>query len=138
MEKEAIIKSRIVKEESEFKKNLLHILKGSIFAIILSALLLLIFALLLTHTNVSENTIVPVVLSITGISILIGSSMSSIKIKKHGLINGGTVGLIYVFILYLASSICFTGFSLTINSFIMLVVGIITGILGGIIGVNLK
>ncbi|MBR1802946.1 MAG: TIGR04086 family membrane protein [Clostridia bacterium] len=138
MNKEATVKNTVTKEESEFKKNLFRILKGSIFAIVLSVVLLLIFALLLTHTNLSENTITPVILTITGISILVGSSISSMKIKKNGLMNGGTVGLIYILVLYLASSLCFTGFSLTTNSLIMLVIGVVTGILGGIIGVNLK
>ena len=66
-----------------------------------------------------------------------GSTISSRKIKKNGLISGGAIGLIYILFLYLASSICFAGFSFSIYSLIMLVVGIITGIIGGIIGVNI-
>ena len=78
----------------------------------------------------------PVILVVTGVSILIGSMISTRKIRKNGLLNGGMVGLIYIIILYLISSLFLAGFSLTFNSFIMLVVGIITGMIGGIIGVN--
>lgn len=134
---EKAIKSNIVTEESEIKKKIVSILKGSAISIILSIILLTIFALLLTYTTLSESTIVPVVLTITGISILAGSTISSRKIKKNGLICGGAIGLIYILFLYLASSICFAGFSFSIYSLIMLVVGIITGIIGGIIGVNI-
>ena len=138
MAKEMVVKNTVTKEENEVTKNLLRIVKGSVLAMIVSIIFLFIFALLLTYTSLSENTIFPVVLTITGVSILVGSSMSSMKIKKNGLINGGAVGLIYILILYLASSLCFTGFQITGNSLIMLLVGTLTGILGGIIGVNFK
>ena len=138
MEKENAIKANIITEEGELKKKILSIIKGCVFAIILSIILLTIFALLLTYTTLSESTITPVVLIITGISILAGSTISSRKIKKNGLIYGGIVGFIYFFILYLASSLCLTGFSVSANSFIMLAVGVIAGIIGGIIGVNLN
>lgn len=137
MEKESILKANITTEESEIKKKVMAIIKGCLFAMILSIILLTIYALLLANTAISENTMMPVVLTITGISILIGGTVSSRKMKKNGLIYGGIVGLVYVLTLYLASSISMVGFSLSANSFIMLGVGVITGIIGGIIGVNL-
>ena len=129
-------KDNIITEESELKKNSVRIIKGSIFAIITSAILLLIFAVLLCYTNLSESTMLPVILVITGISILIGSMMSTRKIRKNGILNGGMVGFIYIIVLYFVSSLFLAGFSLTFNSFIMLIVGIVTGMIGGIIGVN--
>ena len=129
-------KDNIITEESEFKKNAIRIIKGSIFAIITSTVLLLIFALLLCYTSLSENTIFPVILVITGISILIGSMISTKRIRKNLILNGGMVGVIYIITLYLISSLFLAGFNLTFNSFIMLIIGIITGMIGGIIGVN--
>ena len=137
MERDNSIKTNIVTEENKIKKNLINIIKGFALAIIFSIIFLTIFAILLTYTTIPESTIMPVVLTITGISILAGSTISSRKIKKNGLISGGAIGLIYILFLYLASSICFAGFSFSIYSLIMLVVGIITGIIGGIIGVNI-
>ncbi len=127
----------ITTEESEVKKNIIRIIKGSVFAIILSIVFLLIYALVLTYTDISESTIIPVVTVIVGISILIGSMVSVRKIRKNGLLNGGIVGLIYVIALYITSSMCLVGFSITLNSLIVLIVGILTGMVGGIIGVNL-
>lgn len=138
MEKESILKANITTEESEMKKKIMAIVKGCLFAMILSIILLTIYALLLANTAISENTMMPVVLTITGISILIGGTISSRKMKKNGLIYGGIVGLVYVLTLYLASSISMVGFSLSVNSFMMLAVGVITGIIGGIIGVNMQ
>ena len=131
-------KDNIITEKSELRKNSVRIIKGSIFAIIISFILLLIFAMLLCYTNLSENTIKPVVLVITWTSILIGSMISTRKIRKNGLLNGSLVGFIYIIILYLVSSLFLAGFSLTFNSFIMLLVGIVTGIIGVIIVVNLN
>lgn len=124
--------------ESEFSKNIIRIVKGSITAIILTLILLLVFAMILTYTDIKENTINPVIIVITGISILVGSSVSTLKIKKNGLINGFLVGLIYIITIYLISSITRTGFKLNLYSIIMILVSTIMGMIGGIIGVNLK
>lgn len=121
----------------KFNKNIIRIAKGSIFAIVISLILLFIYANLLTYTNISETTMTPVVLTISGISILIGSSISSLKIKRQGMINGALVGLIYMIFIYLLSSIMFTGFGLDTKSIIMIIVGTVAGMIGGIIGVNL-
>lgn len=119
-------------------QNLKRVIKGSIFAIVISLIAVFIYALILTYTNVSENTITPVIIVIAGISILIGSYISNLKIKKQGMLNGALVGLIYMLFIYITSSITFTGFNLNMNSIIMILVGMITGIIGGIIGVNLS
>ena len=118
-------------------KNIIRIIKGSVFSILITLILLLIYAILLTSTNIPESTMSVVVITITGISILIGSSISSFKIKKRGIVNGGLVGLIYIITIYLISSIALMGFSMNITSIIMLIVAIVIGMIGGIIGVNL-
>ena len=115
-----------------------QIMKGVGIALIATVLLLIIFAIILTCTNVSESTISPVIIIATGISILIGSSIGNYKIKKNGLLNGGLVGGIYLLIIYLISSILNWQFGLNFESLILIAVGIIFGIIGGIIGVNKK
>ena len=130
-------KLTVSNSKGEFNKNISRIIKGSIFAIIISLLLLFIYANLLTYTNIPEASIVPVVITISGISILIVSSIRSLKIKKQGMINVALVGLIYMIFIYLLSSIVFTGFGIDTNAIIMIVIGTAAGIVGGIIGVNL-
>ena len=116
----------------------MKIIKGSVIAIILSVILLTIYALLLSYTTISENTMVPVIITITGISILIGSSISSMHIKKQGMVNGALVGLIYMLTLYILSSIFLLSFEINLKSVIMIGVGILAGMIGGVIGVNMK
>lgn len=117
--------------------NIIKVIKGSIIAFLISIMLLFIFASLLVYTNIQENTIKPVVIIISIISILVGSSLSSIKIKRKGIVNGALVGTIYIMVIYILSSICFVGFELNLESIIMIISSIISGMIGGVIGVNI-
>ena len=120
------------------KYNLIKILKGSIISIVITIVLLLIFSALLAYTNLNENVSTYVIIAIMGISIIIGSLISTRKVKKNGMINGELVGLIYIIFIYILSSIFITTFgSINIYTIIMIIIAIITGIIGGIIGVNL-
>lgn len=119
-------------------KTIKNIIKGTGIALITTVILLLIFSIILTYTNIDEKVINPVIMIVTAISILLGSSLGNIKIKKNGLINGGTIGAIYIITIYLISSILNWKFSLNIQSIFMIIIAIVFGILGGILGVNRK
>ena len=106
--------------------------KGTIIAIAISIVSILIFSWLLVKTNIKEESIN------TGVSLLIGTSISSIKLKKYGIINGIVISVIYMIILYLASSFVNNDFSINSKTIYMLITGSVLGILGGIIGVNIK
>ena len=123
-----------------FEKNnmFFKIIKGVGISILFTLICLTIFSALLTYTNLSENLIQPVVISVTGISILAGSFFATRKVGKNGIIKGIAVGLIYILLIYLTSSIVNGGsFSLTIGSIIMILIGILCEAIGGIIGVNI-
>lgn len=117
-------------------KFLANIAKGILISLIATFILLIIFSIILTYSNVKEDVINPVIIIITAISIFIGSSVSCIKIRKNGLLNGGIIGGAYILIIYTISSILNWKFGLDLQSIIFIVVGIVFGILGGIIGVN--
>lgn len=113
----------------ENKSSIVHMIKGIVIAYFVTFLLLFLFSILLTYTNINENTIAPVILMITVISILIGSSIGSSKIKKNGLINGGMIGFFYIGILYLISSFIQTGFALNLYAMLMIVFSILAGMI---------
>ncbi len=122
----------------EETKNIKYIIKGVIISIIATLILLFIFSILLTYTNISEKLINPFIIVITAISILIGSSIGNTKMKKNGLLNGAIIGGIYLTLIYIISSIINHNFILTVQSVIIIISGIICGMLGGIIGINKK
>ena len=123
-----------------FEKNniSIKILKGVGISFAFTLICLTVFSALLTYTSLSESLIQPVVISVTGISILAGSFFATRKVGKNGIIKGIAVGLIYILLIYLISSIVNRGnFAFTIGSIIMILIGILCGAIGGIIGVNI-
>ena len=131
---------KMTKEKSENKKssNIVNIIRGSIITIVFSIMALIIFSIILTNTELSENIINPVIMIITSLSILIGTIISASKIEKNGIINGACVGLIYIMALYVLSSIINSNFSFNLNSAILIILAIVAGMVGGIIGVNIR
>lgn len=125
-------------EMFENNKPIISIIKGTLISFLSTIILLTIFAILLVYTDLSEELIRPVIITVTGISILIGSSIGTRKIRKNGLQTGGIIGVLYILIIYVISSIVNMNFSLNLVSLIMILIGIIGGTLGGIIGVNSK
>lgn len=102
-----------------------RISKGTIASFIITLILLFIFSIFLTYTSLSEATITPIVIAVTTISILIGSGIGTIKLNKNGIINGGAIGFIYIFLLYLLSSIVRTGFAFNLSSALMILFSIV-------------
>lgn len=117
------------------KNKSICIIRGILISLIFTLIMLTIFSALLVYTNLSEQTIKPVIITITGISILLGSSIETRKIHKNGLVNGATIGAIYMLSLYIISSCLNSNFELSLISAIMIIIGIVGGAAGGIIGI---
>ena len=124
-------------DKNKIKEFTLRIGKGVIISILITFILLFIFSILLTFTKIGEDTIKPIVIIISMISVLIGSSISTLKINKKGILNGGVIGIIYIISIYILSSITGGDFSLNVSSLLMIGLSVIAGLIGGIIGVNL-
>ena len=124
--------------EESMSRNFLNIIKGVIISIIATVIFLFVFSLILAYTDLSESFITPVIIVVTAISIFIGSSIGNIKMKKNGLINGAIIGGIYLLSIYLLSGMINQNFSLSIQSIIIIISGMLCGMFGGIIGINKK
>ena len=124
-------------EKNQYWETFIRIVKGSILAIGITMIALLIFAILLTYNNISENYIHLGIIIVTAISILLGGMISTKKIQKKGFLNGMLVGLIYMLTLYIVSGITTSGFQFSTSTIIMFASSVIAGIIGGIIGVNI-
>lgn len=112
--------------------------KGVLVSFLFTLVALFVFSILLVYTNLSEATIKPVIITLTGVSILLGSSVGTRKLKKNGMLNGCLIGGCYIFGIYIISSILSSNYSFNLSSVIMILVGMICGVLGGIIGINSK
>lgn len=124
--------------DNNWNENIMRILKGSIISIVITLVFLLILSMVLTYTTIGEDAIIPGVIGTTAFSILIGSALTTNRIRKNGIVNGAVIGLVYMIAIYLLSSLTGVGFSINTYSLIMIAGSIIAGMIGGIIGVNLK
>lgn len=122
--------------KNKIKGSGIKILLGSVIALVITMISLLIISIILTYTDVSENIITVSVIVISALSIFIGSIISAVNINKNGILNGCLVGAIYMITIYLLSSIFVAGFSINIQSILMILISILAGMIGGIIGVN--
>ncbi len=114
------------------------ILKGSLIALCISLILVLVFAFLLKFTNIPDSIIYPINQVIKGVSIFLGVFISLKKTKELGLVNGLLIGFIYTFIAFLVFSILSRNFSFDITLLTDIVFGAIIGAICGIICVNIK
>ncbi len=116
-------------------KIIKNIFSGVIKSFIITIFLIMLIAFILVKTNISENVIGPSIFIITSISIFAGT-MSSVR--KSGIILGASIGLIYMVLIYSLSSMLNGNFILTISSVMLIALGITSGIIGGVAGVNIK
>lgn len=113
-------------------------IKGIVVSISITLVMILLLSIILSTSNVKDSVIMPVVIFMTSFSILIGSFIITIKLDEKGIVYGSLLGVCYMFLIYMVSSIINCKFSLSINSFIMIGIGVFGGAVGGILGVNLK
>ena len=118
--------------------NLLRVVKGLIIAFLITLPCFLGFALFLTYTDFPEKHTYIAVLITTVLSVLVASAYSTKNVKSKGWMNGCFVGILYVAILYIASSLVFLNFQVDVQVILSVVIGDIVGSLGGIFGINLR
>ncbi len=123
---------------SERRINIVNTIKGVFIAYIITMVIFLIFAVLITYTDFPENSIPTVVVATTILSIMAGGAWVARKASNKGWLNGSVLGLTYMIILYIISAIALTGFAFDRYVIYMLFMGFFTGAFGGITGINIK
>lgn len=128
--------SQSLKVSSEENSRFFTVIKGVIYSYMITIPFFIAFALILTYTNFPERHISLAVIITTVASILIGGSTSTKSLKSKGWLYGGIVGLLYMLILHFLSSIVFKNFTIDRYALINGFIGVLSGAVGGIIGIN--
>lgn len=115
-----------------------YILKGVIGSLVLTFIFIVIFSFILANTDLNDNYIKPVLVGLTFFSIAINSFLSLKKLKSKGLVSGLIIGLIYCMLLIISSSILNKGIVFSVYSYVQIIFCLLSGMLGGILGVNVK
>lgn len=116
----------------------LTIIKGILISYVITVPTFMIFAYILTNTNFPEKYISPAVIITTVISILVAGSAVTRNARSKGWLNGAIVGLVYMLVLYITSSLVFMDFSVNGYVVTIMLLGALAGTIGGIVGINLK
>ena len=126
-----------MKKLSIKKENIFDIIRGTIFAILLSLTLVLILALVVNFVDMGDKIIMPINQAIKIVSIFLGI-MFGIKHAESGALKGGIIGVLYTFLSIFIFGIISKNIDFSWNNLIDVGLGIIAGIISGIICVNIK
>ncbi|OPZ92363.1 MAG: hypothetical protein BWY74_01618 [Firmicutes bacterium ADurb.Bin419] len=118
--------------------NIVSMVKGIGIAYLITIPLFMIFAFFLSYMDFPEKFLPSAVIITTLISLIVAGWTSTCKVRSRGWLNGGVIGLMYMAILYLTSSLAFRDYSIDTHVIIMMIIGVLTGSVGGILGINLR
>ena len=122
---------------NENKTSYLKIVIGSVVALIVSLVLILLFALLIKRFNWGDGVIIPANIIIKIISMAVGIFIAT-KDGTKGLSKGIIVGVLYIFLSFLIFSIIAGSFVFSLSLLYDVLLGIFGGGIIGIIAVNIR
>ena len=103
-----------------------------------TVILVLIFALVLCYSDISEEWISRGAKLITLFSVALAGALCAGRSHSSGWLVGGISGILYMVVLYALGYFIFGEIDLTLSSALRLLYGTLAGIVGGIIGINMK
>lgn len=125
-----------VSEEKNTAKKMGAVFKGAVIAIIISVLLFLILALVMLYTPLPQEIVGPTAAAISLLCVFLGAYLCAKALGEKGWLWGSVCGLIYYIILYISALSAVKEFNFSIKTLIMIIIGMLTGMLGGIWAVN--
>lgn len=126
------------KDEGERSNTYMVMLKSILICFVISFVMILIYALILSFSSISDASMSKVTQTILIISIAISSAYGSKKTRHRGWLFGSILGLIFGILLVPFGMALGEAFVLDIYLIAKLIVSAAVGAIGGIIGVNLN
>ncbi len=120
-----------MEKTTNFKNDLLDVLKAVLFSTLISLGLILIFAIIIKFASLPNSAIMPVNIAIKIVSLLVGV-LIGFKNLSNGLLKGAITGLVYMLFTALAA------FKDVKFSWIDLITLPVVGAISGILAVNVK
>ncbi len=117
---------------------LVSLTKATVFSYVLTAIVFVVYGILLTYTETTEENIQIVVMMTTVISVLIGGIIASKGVNSKGLLFGMLVGIVYSIIMIMVGLCVLPVLKITYKMIMIIILSISAGGIGGIIGINTK
>lgn len=112
--------------------------KGLILCLILTVIALILLALILKFTSLSESKLPMFNNLIVIICVAIGAVYASGKTKENGWLMGALIGLIYYLFILILNLVFIKDANFSLLTIPKLLMSMFSGIIGGIIGINIK
>ena len=128
----------IAKIETNRYNPVLMMLKGVFWAVSISLLGVLLFAVVIKYTSINESAIQPINQIIKILSILVGCLVVGKKISSKGWLWGLIIGIAYTIVAFIVFSILDGSFNITGNLFNDILFGGILGLIAGVICISLR
>ena len=120
-----------VKVEASTNASPLKIIISALISVVVSLVLIVIFALLIKWLEWGDNVILPVNIVIKIISVAVGV-LVAIKNSLHAPRVGMIVGALYAVISFITFSALIGSFSLSLNNLWDLILGVVVGTIVGV------
>ncbi|MDF2839730.1 MAG: family rane protein [Clostridia bacterium] len=130
--------STATQDEGVKSNTYMVMLKSLLVCLIISFVMILLYALILSFTSISDATMSKVTQTILIISIAIASAYGGKKTRHRGWLFGAILGLIFTILLVPFGMALGQVFTMDIYLIAKLLVAAVVGAIGGIIGVNLN
>ena len=120
------------------KTQIKHMVTGVLIAYAITAIAFLAYALLVTYTNMSEQSLPMVVAITTLLSVMVAGFDAAKGAPSRGWLWGMAAGFVYVLIMAIVMVTLLPTFSVDGRTLLTILIGIAGGGLGGMLGINLK
>lgn len=124
-------------ENNKYINKVAKIAKCLAFSYVFTLVVLFICAIIITYTGVDESMSELTAKCITYISAALCGFLCSHNTNEHGWLSGAVAGFFYSLCIVLINIIA-NGFSLNVNMLLTLTGATVSGIIGGIAGINIK
>ena len=114
------------------------LVRGMAVAFAITCIIFIGFGILLTYTELTEESLPLVSLVCTALSAAAAGYDWAACMKQKGILWGLAAGAVYTVLLYLVTSLASDSFALQLSGVMTLIVALAGGAVGGILGVNRK
>lgn len=121
----------------EQRAFLTKVTKGVLRAAVITTILLVIYAIIMTFTDVSKQVTSVYYLLVTCLSVIYGAIYSAKKNNKNGWLVGMLVAFLYMLLLYIISAVIFKDVSLGTKELLRMAIAVMVGALSGMLGINI-
>ena len=133
------MKESIEKDVSAGGNPIVTVLKGAIIGFMITAVIFIVYALMLTYTSMTEKSMSLVVTLSIIISAFISGIISAREMNEKGWLWGITAGLVYGVLVIIAGVLTIEeNLEIGASMVTMLIMCLASGGLGGMIGINVR